>query len=315
MKKIVMGSSMFLALLFFLATGCSHLNYDRSRESEALRSKESPLNITLTDSSSSPPLFHEVNTYTAVHALYSGLLLPLELTETLSLPEKRRLFAGILRQGPNAQLSTEIEISGYFHTGELYLWPIYHQGPPRRLQWISNAVYSPIDHAALRERGALMPKDSALKNISDIIFLKDGYAVRISQIFSTQAESYYRSKRLHLNLADLYLHDGIPENDDRIPQLLRTSEDEYGDAPLEFLARRLTEVQFFLYEGMYQAAREELVRLYRDYGEEFAPAAKALHRFTYEEYALCSSLDQQSGENLVEYRDFLRENAKGENSE
>src|SRR6056297_920030 len=157
------------------------------------------------------------DSYSAAHSFYCGVVIPLDLTSFLPLSEKFKILKAAFSHGDGQGQSrpVDIRVPGYFTRGDLIIRSVYHPGPPR-MHWLTNAVYSPLTGGALRGRGEFLPEDIQPGNISDMVFLHEGFAVRITEIHTTERETLFQRRREYNNLADLYLHDGRLENDHTI---------------------------------------------------------------------------------------------------
>ncbi len=255
--------------------------------------------------------FLRPDSYSAAHSFYCGVLIPLDLTSFLPLSEKFRILKAVFSRGDGQERSrsVDIRVPGYFTRGDLIIRSVYHPEPPR-LHWLSNAVYSPLTGGALRGRGEFLSKDTQPGNISDMVFLHEGFAVRITEIHTVDRETLYQRKREYNNLADLYLHDGRPENDHTILPLLRQAFQE-APSPLHRVVVELTGIQYLTSRGKYEEAKDRLRRLV-PLLPTLQGELKNFFRYTYEEYALTRSLDEQNLEDLIEFKDFLYSEKGGE---
>jgi len=241
-----------------------------------------------------------LNVYTAVHALYAGMILPLELVDDMSLPAKYRLISAVWSIA-EASCSGSIEIEGYFQKEDTPLCIVtgLQSGRPVMLEWRSNAIYSPLTKGPLRGRGEFLKAAAEpMKNISGTVVLLQEQAVRLCDLYSKSREEHLQTEKAELHLAQLYLHDGRRDNDHLIQPLLEHSVRRESASPNQTAAVKLTATQYDLYRGNYASAARRLREL-RDHRRELSPALQRVFRFTYEEYCLCRALDLQETEYLI----------------
>ncbi len=246
---------------------------------------------------------HHLNSYSAVHALYAGLILPLELVEEMSLAAKYRLIRAMWSENISS-----IQIHGYFEAKDapLLIKTAFHSGIPPLLEWQSNAIYSPITNAPLRGRGAFLDSEpDAMVNITGTIVLVDSQAVRLCELFSKTREEQLKAEDAQLHLAHLYLHDGRDSNDHLIQTLLNECDRANTASDNQAAALAMSQVQFDLYRSHYSAAARRLRDLTQRKAE-ISPALRSLLRCTYEEYCLSRVLDSQNSAYLIEYSQFSR---------
>lgn len=240
-----------------------------------------------------------LNPFSRVHAFYIDLLLPLDLVSGLSLVEKYGLLENLF-----GCTDPPLSIPGYFSRGDLLIRTDCHPDHPPHIRWTSNAVFSPIENGPLRGAGEFLPEDSKPGNIRGIIFMKGGFAVRIEDIYSRDAADYYLQRHHYNNLADLYLHDGIADNDALILPLLEKTDTEASNPETRFVAE-LTRIQYFLSRGRFDESKRRL-----DLLTHALPAAddvlRAFFRYTYEEYALARTIAAENENFLVEYDSFMK---------
>ena len=299
MKKKNFPFYPFAVLMVSLLLGscASHQLPERTEEGSKLR-------ITQGINGSSRPLMEELNTYTAVYALYSGMFIGLNLVEELSIAEKARIIRSLYREPDGSGVFARIRLRDYYERGDLHIYPTFFKQPSRHIHWQSDAIYSPITKSPMRGEGKILEKDAPLGNVQDMIFLKDGFAVRIFDILSSEAELEFRKNEAFLNLADMYIHDGRVDNDAQIIPLLEKAARQGDKNPRIPYVARLTEVQYFLYRGDYQRAYEEMIALLEetDLQDQFY---RTLLKISYELYALCDFFDNSPNGPLREFEDFL----------
>lgn len=251
----------------------------------------------------------DLHSYSAVHSLYAGLILPLELAEEMSLPAKYRLIRAVW-----AGNNSRIEVDGYFEAqnDRLLIETGFRAEDPPLFEWRSNAIYSPLTEGPLRGRGEFLEpaakpgagdETASIANVAGTIILVDGRAVRLRELYSKTRAEQLEAEGAWLHLAHLYLHDGQIENDHLIQPLL----DECARAGIassdQAAALLLSQTQYDLYRANYRAALQRLTALKKRAGE-LSPPVRRLLRFTYEEYCLSRSLDSQNTAYLVEYKQF-----------
>ncbi|MCF7915238.1 MAG: hypothetical protein K9L66_08730 [Spirochaetaceae bacterium] len=303
----------YLALFFLTASillftlGClsTHSHPDTIRKSAYCSVDVMPSSISLS------PVCH-LNAYCAVHSLYSGLILPLELVHNMSLKSKYDLICALWGTSEQGTPVERIEVSNYFEHGTLYIVPKFSSVTPPQLEWHSNAIYSPITKSPLKGRGEFLSREALpLQNIHDTVFILEENAVRQSELFSIQREQRLQQEGTALYLAQFYLHDGQSGNDHLIAPLI---EEQLGSLQSGTAAKAvlsLSLVRFHLYHQNYSAAYQQLQRI-EPYVSAFTPALQQLYRFTYEVYCLSYAFDLQSDSNLVEYTQFSQGEIQGE---
>lgn len=298
------GTLLAFSLLLFViltSTGCTALPRLQSGQKPPADARvQSPPVLSAADYVST------LDPFSRVHSFYADLLLPLDLVSTLTLKDKFRLLEHLFgcEEAP-------FSVPGYFSHGPLLIRSTCRQLPSSSyLTWTSNAVFSPIEKGPLRGGGEFLPKDANPGNIRGMILMKDGFAVRLLDIYSGETAEYYLRRGFYNELADLYLHDGLPGNDDFILPLLEKGYAEAPNPDVRFMVE-LTRVQYLLSRGRYEEAKRLL--------EVLAPALpgadERLHPFfrsTYEEYVLTRAADGGNEIFLVEYDRFMESvNRKG----
>ncbi len=284
----------FLCGILIIILGCASSPSGSDRHSVAIFPQGSTATVGVS-----------LNPYTAVHSLYSGLILPLELVDTINLDTKYKLIKSVWAISGKKNPVVRTELSGYFKDGPLLILPTYRHKEPQRLEWRSNAIYSPITKSPLRKKGKFLPpEDGSMRNIQDTIFLIEKRAVRLSELYSQQREERLKKEGATLHLVQLYMHDGQKENDHRIIPLLESRRGSaLKDAVSKFVLD-LSYVQYNLYTGHYKEA-ELLLKQIRSKLTTVPPALQRLYFFTYEEYCLTRAFDVQDTTYLVEYMQFL----------
>ncbi len=249
------------------------------------------------------PVNH-LNAYCAVHSLYSGLILPLELVHTMSLKTKYQLICAIWKTCEQEVSVDKIEVSNYFEHGTLHIIPKFSSITTPLLEWHSNAIYSPITKSPLKGRGDFLSQEALpLQNIHDTVFILEGHAVRQSELFSVQHEQRLQKEGAALHLAHFYLHDGQSGNDHLIAPLIKKQLQDQQNSSSAKAVVSLSLVRFHLYHQNYNAAYNQLESL-RPYVVDFTPALQRLYRFTYEVYCLSHAFDLQNDSLLIEYTQF-----------
>lgn len=248
-----------------------------------------------------------LNIYSAVHALYAGMILPLELLDDMSLPAKYRMIEAVW-SAAEASRSSSIEIEGYFQKADAPLCIItgLHSDCPPMLEWRSNAIYSPLTKGPLRGRGEFLTAEAhPMENISGTVMLLDAQAVRLCDLYSESRVEHLQAEKADLHLAQLYLYDGRRENDHLIQPLLDRHVRRKSASPNQTAAVKLIYTQYDLYRADYASAARRLREL-REHRRELSPVLQRVVRFTYEEYCLCRVLDVQEKQYLIEYTQFTR---------
>jgi len=247
-----------------------------------------------------------LHAYSAVHSLYSGLILPLELVHIMSLKAKYQLICALWRTSKQETPVKQIEVSNYFEHGTLCIIPKFSSVTAPQLEWNSNAIYSPLTNSPLKGRGDFLSLEALpLQNIHDTVFILEEHAVRQSELFSVQREQRLQKAGAALHLAQLYLHDGQLGNDHLIAPLLEKQLFGQKNRTTEKAILTLNLVRFHLYHQDYSAAYQQLKSL-RPYLLDFTPALQQLYRFTYEVYCLTRAFDLQNDSNLIEYTQFIQ---------
>lgn len=296
-----------LLVLVFIFAGCTGLPRPLS--------EGNPLQNTLREpvKDSGPKALRDVwpnsgrYPFSRVHSFYIDLLLPLELIPDLSLTEKYDLIHELF-----GCADQPLSIPDYYSRGDLLIRSDCHPDHPPHILWTSNAVFSPIDKAPLRGTGEFLPEDSNPGNIRGIILMKDGFAVRLADIYSRDAAEYYLRNHSYNNLADLYLHDGIPDNDALILPLLEKADAAAPNPGTRFVVE-LTRIQYFLSQGSFDESRRRLELLAHALPAT-DKALRAFYRYTYEEYALTRTMAAGKEDFLVEYDSFMKTLRKMENT-
>ncbi len=259
--------------------------------------------ITVTPHSAVLAIPGDLNIYSMVHSLYAGLILPLDLVDELSLPAKHRLITAVW-----ASSVEKITIDGYFEKKDapLLIEPHMRSGPPRMLEWRSNAVYHPLTKGPLRGQGEFLRGEAEpMSNINGTVMLVDSRAVRLCSIFSRTREEQLLTEEAPLHLASLYLHDGRRDNDHLVPELLEEYRASGLQSPDQAAALELSRVQYELYSDNYSSAFQRLSKLTSRL-PKLSATLRRLLRFTYEEYCLCRAIDLQNPAYLIEYAQFTR---------
>ncbi|MDZ7795025.1 MAG: hypothetical protein U5P10_15425 [Spirochaetia bacterium] len=257
------------------------------------------------------PVDH-LNAYCAVHSLYSGLILPLELVHNMSLKSKYQLICALWKTCEQEAAVERIEVSNYFEHGTLCIIPKFSSVTAPQLEWHSNAIYSPITKSPLKGRGEFLSREALpLQNIHDTIFILEEHAVRQPELFSVQREQRLQQEGAALHLAEFYIHDGQSGNDHLIAPLIKNQLRDQQNSTIEKAVLTLSLVRFHLYRQNYSAAYQQLQSL-RPYISDFTPSLQQLYRFTYELYCLTHAFDLQNDSNLVEYTQFTQEMIQGE---
>ena len=307
-KNLILLASLVLSL----NTSCFTLLSTKTPSQQARLIRATDICITLNQTGTSGKKSvraldqpHDLNAYSAVHALYTGLILPLELVEEMSLAAKYRLIRAMW-----SEKTGTIQIKGYFEEKDapLLIKTDFHTEFPPLLEWKSNAIYSPITKAPLRGCGAFLDPDNsseAMVNVTGTILLIDTRAVRLCELFSKAREQQLKAEEARLHLAHLYLHDGRISNDHLIQTLLDDCARADTASGAQAAAIAMSQIQFNLYRSHYAAAEGRLRALIQR-KSELSPALRSLLRFTFEEYCLCRALDSQNSAYLIEYRQFSR---------
>jgi len=247
-----------------------------------------------------------LNAYCAVHTVYSGLILPLELVHIMSLKSKYQLICALWRSGAQETSVERIEVSNYFEHGTLHIVPKFSSVTIPQLEWQSNAIYSPITKSPLKGRGEFLSREALpLQNIHDTVFIIEENAVRQSELFSIRREQRLQQEGTALYLAQFYLHDGQSGNDHLIAPIIEKQLCSQQSSTAAKTVLSLSLVRFHLYHQNYSAAYQQL-RCIKPYLLDFTPALRQLYRFTYEVYKLTQAFDLQTDSNLVEYTQFSR---------
>jgi len=255
---------------------------------------------------------NHLNAYCAVHSLYSGLILPLELVHSMSLKAKYKLICALWKNYEEEASVERIELSNYFEQGTLCILPKFSSITVPQLKWHSNAIYSPITQAPLKGRGEFLSREALpLQNIHDTVFILDEHPVRQSELFSVQREQKLQKTGVALHLAQFYLHDGHSGNDHFIAPLLEQQLRDQQNSATAKAVLSLSLARFHLYRQNYRAAYQQILDL-RAYLSDFPPALQQLYRFTYELYCLTYAFDFQNDSNLVEYTQFSLGEIQGE---
>ncbi|MFW5711261.1 MAG: hypothetical protein ACOCZA_04860 [Spirochaetota bacterium] len=288
-------------LVLFLSTACLTAPAKRFSPHSDITIRSADIAVTPRSAVLACPV--DLNIYSMVHSLYAGLILQLDLVDELSLPAKHRLITAVWSSAVE-----KILIDGYFEkeAAALILKPNLRTGPPRRLEWRSNAVYSPLTKGPLRGQGEFLSSEAKpMSNISETVMVVDSRAVRLCNLYSRSREEQLLAEKARLHLAHFYLHDGRRDNDHMIPGLLEGDRAKGVFSANQAAALELSRVQYELYSGKYSAALQRLSELCT-HVTELSPPLRRLFRFTYEEYCLCRAIDLQNPAYLIEYSQFTR---------
>ncbi len=297
------SSVIVVILCIFILIGCSSLPPSTSTEEEigTLQVKVTPKNMELRTE-------FPLNAYSAVHSVYSGLIIPLRLVETMDLPSKYKLMCAMWSVSSQKRTPVRIEILRYFEEGRLCILPNFQCTQAQRLEWISNAIYSPIIKGPLRKQGKFISPDAEpMQNVKDTIFLYEDKAVRLSDLYSHERQQYLKKQGADLHLVQLYLHDGRSRNDHFILSLLEKQRTIAGKDIKNKFALGLMQVQYCLYTNDYEKADSILHQL-KPKSSKVPSVLQQLYRFTYEEYCLTQAFNFQDITYLVEYNEFLKQN-------
>lgn len=292
-------------LLFNLSCLSSHSNPKAMRKSAHCTVDVFPSSTALS------PVNH-LNPYCAVHTIYGGLILPLELVHSMSLKTKYQLICALWKTYKQESSVERIEVSNYFEHGTLCIIPKFSSVTTPQLEWHSNAIYSPLTKSPLKGRGEFLSQEALpLQNIHDTVFILEENAVRQSELFSIRREQRLQKEGAALHLAYFYLHDGQSANDHLIAPLIKKQLRNKQNSTAAKAVLALSLVRFHLYHQDYNAAYQQLQSL-RPHLLDFTPALQQLYRFTYEVYCLTLALDLQNDSNLVEYTQFSQGEIQGE---
>ena len=303
MEEIMRNPALFLlmatVLLFNLGCLSSHSHPETIR-------RKTYCNVDVIPSSISLSPVNHLNAYCAVHTVYSGLILPLELVHIMSLKSKYQLICALWGSCEQKTPVERIEVSNYFEHGTLSIVPKLSSATVSQLEWHSNAIYSPITNSPLKGRGEFLSREALpLQNIHDTVFIIEENAVRQSELFSIRREQRLQQEGTALYLAQFYLHDGQSGNDHLIAPLIEKQLCSQQSSTAAKTVLSLSLVRFHLYHQNYSAAYQQL-RCIKPYLSDFTPALRQLYRFTYEVYCLTHAFDLQNDSNLVEYTQFTQ---------